>query len=1465
MAINLRMRKLTLVVLCFVQAFALYLAPLLGVPVADIGRAQAEGEAVPAVIINEIHFDPRSKAAGEFVELYNAGPNIVNLTGWSFGKGIDFVFPPGMQLLPAAYLVIARDPAALRRTYGASALGPFAGRLSNDDDTLTLYDRGGQIVDEVAYAIGFPWPTPSDDVDQSISLTNVLLDNAIPAAWRSSAPTPGKQNSNLLGNPAPFVDAVSHTPVAPRSADTVTISAHVTDADGVASVRLWLQRVHPGQYVRLSDPQYQTDWVAIPMQPAGGDVYVAQTPGDTRINRMLVRYRVEAVDSGGRSVMTPYADDPQPNFAYFVYDGAAPWRGAINHKAVGPFRTVDTYNFGQMRPLPVYNLLARKSDVDDSQFIPNSTLPGGYMGADYPWRGTLVVNGVVYDHIGFRARGGEYRYVAGKNHWKFDFTRGHGFQAFDDYGTPYAFKWDKLNFSAVLQHAQRKFRGEQGMFESLAYRMFNLAGVPASHTQFVHFRVVDNWDEVTSDQFIGDFWGLYLAIENLDGQFLEDRDLPDGNLYDMRNWTGELDNLGDTGVSDKSDLTAFISHYVWGSPDASWWRKTFDLDGYYRFRSILEAVHHYDVDQGKNYYYYLNPETGKWSILPWDLDLTWSENMFGQGAEPFRDRVLAVPEFSIAYQNNLREIRDLLFNVDQLFPLIDETAAIINTPADGLSMVDADRARWDFSPVLVSPYVSSDRAMNGKFYEVSPNRAFSGMVQLIKEYVARRTEWIDKTLLTDRAFPETPSLSYAGPAGYPADQLLVRAAAFRDPQGSDTFAAIQWRAAEIIRPGLPGYTENSRWRYEVEATWLSPQLTTYKSDTLVPRGACRPGVTCRVRVRMMDNSGRWSHWSAPVEFVAGSPTLGPSTDLKISEIMYKPAPMDTLPSQELEFLELTNTGADPVDLSNMHFSEGIDYTFPADVWLQPGAYLVLANHAGYFAEYYGYAPFAQYDRDLSNQGERIVLLDAFGTPVANITYSDGGPWPQAADGGGASLVTLGGDPNNPEAWHASTAIGGSPGAPDPEPVVINEVEADPVSGAVTKVELFNSSQYTADIGGWQLTTTAKPGRRTRTEQTTTQGMRLADGTSLSPGGYLIVDIGGSNLVIDNMAKTLTLLSALPSGQWSGYAHHAYLPLPIVATTLGRLITSDGQEHFAAQMAPTLGGPNAGPQAAAIVISALSVNPGDGIQWLEVTNTTAAAVKMYDPNTMQQSWLLSGTAYQLPAGVELPPGGRVLITSAEPSELCLSGRVPDGLRVLGPLPLSLASEAMDLSLLQPTKWGAGLGYGEVDGVYYRSQGPWPSQGPNLVLVRTMLDGFGDEPANWQATSVSGTSSLDALLPGTIVPTAVADLCSFDAFISAAGQLEVHWVAQPLGDTVGFRLLRSPLSDLSSMVVVAMHPVEVDTQQSIPKIIQVVDSSADPQQQYIYWLEAVASDQTTRPVAMTTIRPDVHLAYAPFIGQ
>ena len=116
-----------------------------------------------------------------------------------------------------------------------------------------------------------------------------------------------------------------------------------------------------------------------------------------------------------------------------------------------------------------------------------------------------MYDGEVYDHIRYRARGGVWRYAMGKNMWKFDFNRGHGFQARDHYGREYNTRWDKLNFSACIQQGNYLHRGEDGMFEAVGFKLFNLTGVEAPHTHWVHFRIIDEAHENGAEQYDGDF------------------------------------------------------------------------------------------------------------------------------------------------------------------------------------------------------------------------------------------------------------------------------------------------------------------------------------------------------------------------------------------------------------------------------------------------------------------------------------------------------------------------------------------------------------------------------------------------------------------------------------------------------------------------------------------------------------------------------------------------------------------------------------------------------------------------------------------------------------------------------------------------------------------------------------------------------------------------------------------------
>src|SRR6185369_6418293 len=128
-------------------------------------------------------------------------------------------------------------------------------------------------------------------------------------------------------------------------------------------------------------------------------------------------------------------------------------------------------------------------------------------------------------------------------------------EARDNWARKYKTKRKKIDLRASIQQADFLHRGEQGMFESLGYRLFQLADALAPDTTFVTLRVIDDAQETSNSQFESDFWGVYLAVEEQDGQFLDQHDLPDSNLYKMDAENGTppaaLNHLGSNRPFDK--------------------------------------------------------------------------------------------------------------------------------------------------------------------------------------------------------------------------------------------------------------------------------------------------------------------------------------------------------------------------------------------------------------------------------------------------------------------------------------------------------------------------------------------------------------------------------------------------------------------------------------------------------------------------------------------------------------------------------------------------------------------------------------------------------------------------------------------------------------------------------------------------------------------------------------------------
>ena len=159
---------------------------------------------------------------------------------------------------------------------------------------------------------------------------------------------------------------------------------------------------------------------------------------------------------------------------------------------------------------------------------------------------------------------------------------------------------------------------------------------------------------------------------------------------------------------------------------------------------------------------------------------------------------------------------------------------------------------------------------------------------------------------------------------------------------------------------------------------------------------------------------------------AAPPAAAAATDVVINEMMFHA--FSDLDGDD--YLELTNIGSDPVDLSGWSFS-GITLTLPAGTTIAPGGFLVVAKDATQFQATYGFAPAAVYGGNLSNSGETVTLRDNTAATIDTVAYGESDPWPARADGTGPSLELIDATLDNNDFLNWATATnqaGRTPGA-----------------------------------------------------------------------------------------------------------------------------------------------------------------------------------------------------------------------------------------------------------------------------------------------------------------------------------------------------------------------------------------------------------------------------------------------------
>lgn len=266
----------------------------------------------------------------------------------------------------------------------------------------------------------------------------------------------------------------------------------------------------------------------------------------------------------------------------------------------------------------------------------------------------------------------------------------------------------------------------------------------------------------------------------------------------------------------------------------------------------------------------------------------------------------------------------------------------------------------------------------------------------------------------------------------------------------------------------------------------------------------------QIKARVLSN-GNWSAIQQ-VNFIDPDEDY---SDLRVTELHYHPpdyiSGSDTTEGQDLEFIEFKNIGSNSINLGGIVVDSAVHYVFPENILLPPRQFWVIASKPKKFYNFYGLVPSGNYQGNLSNTGEELLLNDRGGDEIINFIYDDSSPWPSDADGEGYSLssaeINPAGSPGDFSYWTLSVIKDGTPFADNviapEEPPVTGEtgslsVYPNPTTGLVTI--LLNTDEMVSRMDLMIFTVT---GKLIRQESIGNPGLTDLSASGLPAGVYIL--------------------------------------------------------------------------------------------------------------------------------------------------------------------------------------------------------------------------------------------------------------------------------------------------------------------------------------------------------------------------
>ena len=610
------------------------------------------------------------------------------------------------------------------------------------------------------------------------------------------------------------------------------------------------------------------------------------------------------------------------------------------------------------------------------------------------------------------------------------------------------------------------------------YGLSNSIGRDAMSTRMVEVFVETNGGALNfTNAASGDYYGVYNVMEKI-RRGSERIDVAKLDTYDNDAvgktggfiWKVDRLDAGDTGFSaggqamayyypkenavktpqrDPQELylSSYITSFKTALDSVSY---TNPATGYAAWLDVPAAIDHhlmnvwtFNVD-GLRLSGFLHKERGGKIVFGpvWDVDrglsstdgrdanpATWRSQTGDLGTDFFNytwwNRLFTDPDFYQRYIDRWVELRRGAFSPAAVNALLDALNAEVTAEA-----VPRDLARWaQAKRAWTSPFT-------GTVYAASQDAE----LQRIKDYLQQRADFFNSQWVTPVTFGFSGNaLTITGPVGATICYTLDSS----DPRPSGGAAPV---AGNVFTYAAP-ITINTTTRVRARA---------YNASWTALTGANNPPLV--------------SKWSGLTDVRYSTDAPAAAGTLAITELNYHPAapsPAElavnpVFDTSDFEFIELKNIGATPVDIGGIKLELAAAFTIsnPQGITLAPGAFAIFAANPQAFSTRYPGVPnvFGPFVGDLSNGGEGIVLNSASGAIIADFTYDDA--WYPTTDGAGRTLAIY--NPTVANAafstaanWRASAAIGGSPGANEPNLAPFVSAGAD-VVGYLPSIALTGS-------------------------------------------------------------------------------------------------------------------------------------------------------------------------------------------------------------------------------------------------------------------------------------------------------------------------------------------------------------------------------------------------------------------------